>query len=376
MRLTGTIILLCLAAAAHCADVREPESCVSFPCLIFEDNFDYLDHDIWEHEITMTGGGNFEFEMYVNNRSNSYVRDSTLFIKPSLTADYTDENFLYNGVMDIWGMNGVNEVCTANQQNGCLKTGNPDGEIINPVMSARMRTSGQFQFRYGRIEVRAKMPRGDWLWPAVWLLPNRWPYGSWPASGEIDVIESRGNNVYGDNNVLTHNNSGSTLHWGPYPSLNSYYLTASEYQSQSGLSFSEEFNVWTVDWTDQNITAYLNGEVQLVVDPTTNFFDFGGFDPATTHNPWTTGGKMAPFDQKMYLILNLAVGGTGGFFPDGVPSTPPKPWINSSPNAMRDFWEARADWYPTWTQGESAISENAALQIDYIRVYKMTSVEM
>ena len=71
---------------------------------------------------------------------------------------------------------------------------------------------------------------------------------------------------------------------------------------------------------------------------------------------------MAPFDQKYYLILNLAVGGTNGFFPDDTTGSR-KPWSNAGGNAFADFWGAKNEWYPTWN------GEDAALQIDYVRVY-------
>ena len=60
-------------------------------------------------------------------------------------------------------------------------------------MSAAMRTPLSFAFTYGRVEARAKMPAGDWIWPAIWMMPVREVYGNWPTSGEIDIVESRGN---------------------------------------------------------------------------------------------------------------------------------------------------------------------------------------
>jgi beta-glucanase (GH16 family) len=57
-------------------------------------------------------------------------------------------------------------------------------------MSARISTKNHYSITYGRVEVRAKLPRGDWLWPAIWMLPNS---GTWPMSGEIDIMEARGN---------------------------------------------------------------------------------------------------------------------------------------------------------------------------------------
>jgi beta-glucanase (GH16 family) len=84
--------------------------------------------------------------------------------------------------------------------------------MIPPVRSARLTTKGKKSIRYGRVEVVAKLPRGDWLWPAIWMMPEKSAYGEWPRSGEIDIMEARGNVVdypSGGRDVFT-----STLHWG------------------------------------------------------------------------------------------------------------------------------------------------------------------
>ena len=70
--------------------------------LIFEDEFDKIDFTIWDHEITMAGGGNWEFQVYWNNRTNSYTRDSVLYIKPTLTSDRFGEDFVRMGELDVW----------------------------------------------------------------------------------------------------------------------------------------------------------------------------------------------------------------------------------------------------------------------------------
>jgi beta-glucanase (GH16 family) len=121
----------------------------------------------------MSGGGNWEFEVYQNNRSTSYVRDGVLYIKPGLTADFLGSDALVrNGAtLDMWGSTPA-DLCTDNFEYGCMRTAGAGGNYINPITSARLRTAESFSFRYGRIEVRAKLPRGDWLWPAIWMLPR------------------------------------------------------------------------------------------------------------------------------------------------------------------------------------------------------------
>ena len=74
------------------------------------------------------------------------------------------------------------------KQTACsVKSSNSDGSTIQPVQSARISTMNSTSIAFGKVEVRAKLPRGDWLWPAIWMLPKDDKYGAWPLSGEIDV---------------------------------------------------------------------------------------------------------------------------------------------------------------------------------------------
>lgn len=91
----------------------------------------------------------------------------------TLTADVYGESFLSSGLLDIWG-NTPASVCTSNADYGCFRQGTGTN-YINPIQSARLRTVHSFNFRYGRVEVEAKMPKGDWLWPGK-SLPQSKPY--------------------------------------------------------------------------------------------------------------------------------------------------------------------------------------------------------
>ena len=85
----------------------------------------------------------------------------------------------------------------------------------------------------------------------------------------------------------------------------------------------------------------------------------------TTINPTCHTLVGLLFLLQFYLIMNVAVGGTNGFFPDSWTNAgSPKPWDNLSPTAFRDFWEARDDWLPTWN------GEDAAMKVDWVRVYE------
>lgn len=126
--------------------------------LIFEELFQELDFETWQHENTLAGGGNWEFQWYTNNRSNSYVEDQVLHIVPTLMAEEFGESFLSSGTLNIHGGAPADQ-CTNAQFWGCERAGNPTN-FINPIRSARLRTVNSFAFKYGTLEVRAKMPAG------------------------------------------------------------------------------------------------------------------------------------------------------------------------------------------------------------------------
>ncbi|OXA47082.1 beta-1,3-glucan-binding protein [Folsomia candida] len=330
--------------------------------LMFEDTFDRFDLSVWQHEITMSGGGNWEFQVYSNTRFNSYTRDGILYLMPTLTNDRWGENFVETGTLSLLGGAPADE-CTNPAYYGCERSG-AGGNIINPAMSARIRTVNSFSFKYGKVEVRAKIPAGDWLWPAIWMLPRHNSYGTWPASGEIDIMESRGNkrlfNLQGVN--IGTEQISYTSHYGPYFPYNGYANAHYETQAPPDQGYDTAFHVYAVEWTDTYIRHLLDGVVVgTTTPPPGGFWELGGF-PNDVHNPWTGADnpRMAPFDQEFYILLNVAVGGTNGFFPDDV--QPPKPWRNDAGNAFAEFWAARNAWHPTWA------GENAAMQIDYVRI--------
>jgi len=180
-------------------------------------------------------------------------------------------------------------------------------------------------------------------------------YGSWPASGEIDIVESRGNQnySYGGSNQF-----GTTLHWGPFYPLDMWSLTHETYTLSEG-DFADDFHVFGLVWNDTIMYSYIDDPENMVLKLpiTESFWNFGDFLDVY-NNPWQGRGPNAPFDQTFYLIFNVAVGGTNGYFPD----SSDKPWSNESPNAVDEFYQAIDQWYPTWN------GEQAAMQIDWVRV--------
>lgn len=157
--------------------------------------------------------------------------------------------------------------------------------------SARINTRDRFAFRYGRIESRIRLPGGQGLWPAFWLLPQQDTYGTWAASGEIDVMEavnlgaSGGNNVYG------------TLHYGAeFPnnvSAGEQYMVATD--------ATTEFHDYALEWDETEMRWYVDGVLYAL------------------QNSWYTSAAAfpAPFDQPFYILFNVAVGGNFPGSPNG-----------------------------------------------------------
>ena len=113
--------------------------------LIWEAQFDKLDFSKWQHEITMGGGGNWEFEWYSNNRTNSFVDEGVLYLQPTLTQENLGDTVLNSGDVNLWGGKYANE-CTSNAFYGCERNAAGSGNVINPIQSARIRTAGKFSF--------------------------------------------------------------------------------------------------------------------------------------------------------------------------------------------------------------------------------------
>jgi len=334
--------------------------------IIFQDDFDTFDMVTWKHELTFSGEGNWEFEQYVNNRTNSYVRNGTLFIKPSFTNDVIGDQNLYGPyTASAWGSEPA-DLCTSNSDYGCERLSGVDGGvIINPCQSARLRTAESFSFKHGRLEARLKLPRGDWLWPTLWLKPTYQMYGKWPASGEIDIVEARGNTNYPPGGIET---VFTTMHFGNFYPNDPFKLAESNVTAPSGKDFASDFHVYGMYWDNNTFYTYLEKETNKIfqIDFTEKSFWQRGLDAGVwtkdMYNPWVGRGNAAPFDQEFYIVLNVAVGGTTGFFPDGVAN---KPWQNVDKLAAKTFWEAKNQWFPTWK------GEDAAMQVDWIKVYKL-----
>ena len=194
------------------------------------------------------------------------------------------------------------------------KTFPQDPNRVAPYSSGKITTKDNFTFKYGRIDFRAKLPRGNGLWPALWMLPNDDTYGTWAASGELDVMEARGR--------LPGATSGA-IHFGGQWPANTYI--GGDFSFSGGQTIDSDYHVYSVVWEEDNIKWYVDGKC---------FFK-------ATNDQWYSNGapsnNNAPFDQEFYIIMNLAV---GGWFDGGVAPGP----------------------------GDIP----ASMQVDYVRVYKDT----
>lgn len=262
--------------------------------------------------------------------------------------------------------------CTDASNHGCRRIGTHDN-ILNPVKSARIRTLNSFAFKYGKVEINAKMPSGDWLVPSIKFLPKNNAYGSWPASGEIDLVQSRGNRELIRNGInIGTDQISSALHFGPYAKADAGQATTyARSASEKGKGFNSSFHRYQMEWSADKITFSVDDIETATIKAKSGFWDKGEFESQMpgTHNPWA-GLKMAPFDQEFYLSINLAVGGNDFFPDDAANAAGEKPWANNSINAMTDFWRAKNAWLPTWKVDENRTKE-ASFLVDYIRVWAL-----
>ncbi|USN99731.1 MAG: family 16 glycosylhydrolase [Phycisphaeraceae bacterium] len=227
--------------------------------LVWEDEFDqlFVDPGNWEFmigngaEYGNPGWGNNELEYYTSRPVNVGTQNGALYI--------TAQRENYQGFQ---------------------------------YTSTRMRTQGRFSFTYGRVEARIKLPVGEGLWPAFWMMPEDSVYGGWAASGEIDIMEpsTDASRVYG------------TLHYGGLWPNN---------QSTGGIitgSFGNEWHVFALEWEPDVMRWYVDDQL---------------FSLKTSSSWFTTGApgdENAPFDQRFHMLLNMAVG--GNFVQDPTPSSP------------------------------------------------------
>lgn len=198
----------------------------------------------WNYDLGSGGWGNNELQTYTDNAENVIVSNGSLMItaKKNGTDNYT---------------------------------------------SARIKTQGLFSFKYGRVEVRAKLPGSIGTWPAIWLLGDSFPTEGWPLCGEIDIMEQTGQDK---TKVL------ATCHWAD-PNNTSLPLSYGLETSVSNATTS--FHVYAMEWDSNFIRMFVDDQQYYII------------------NISEAGITNSPFQDKFFFILNVAVGGTlGGQVPN------------------------------------------------------------
>jgi beta-glucanase (GH16 family) len=139
--------------------------------LIFEDDFSNgINTDDWNYEIGVGGNGVGSFDWTTNDPKNAYTDANGLHIVPTITTQVTNITSaqLFNGYTVNLTADGT---CSSNDKASCIRVSNSTiPTMINPVRSARLTTKGKHRITYGKVEVVAKLPQGDWLWPAIWCV--------------------------------------------------------------------------------------------------------------------------------------------------------------------------------------------------------------
>jgi beta-glucanase (GH16 family) len=246
--------------------------------LVFSDDFtgSVIDSSKWNAYADCWGGGNQERQCYTARPENVTVHDGQL----ELTARFEKAT----------GPSLPSEMRTA------IATA-PD--VSKPFTSGKISTKGKFSLTYGRMEVRARSPLGQGVWPAIWLLPEQNLYGDWPGSGEIDVMESvnmgvRCGSCFGgiENNIYGTIHYGSNMH---------HQWQQKGFQLPKGTE--GDWHIYRVDWAPNDIAWFVDGK-KFYHTKLSNWRDPLQKGPRPAANI-----RNAPFDRPFYLILNLAIGG-------------------------------------------------------------------
>jgi len=245
--------------------------------LVFEDEFDgdSLDTSKWNID---TGDGCPDFCGWGNNEKQVYSEDN-------ITVS--------GGVLTIQGRQ----------------------EADGTYTSARINTKGKFDFQYGKVEVKARLPAGAGTWPAIWMLhSDPTIYGPWPLSGEIDIMEAFNPGVDGNTSIR------SSTHYGlptqpPEGTTDAYDIV--------GASPDMEFYEYSMEWERDKLRFYVDGK-HWQSQNAQNWYVYypaaeaGLFetDLYDEFSPYQLGGRDSPFDQLFHLIINLALGGNPVGDPD------------------------------------------------------------
>ncbi|MBA6378339.1 MULTISPECIES: glycoside hydrolase family 16 protein [unclassified Colwellia] len=284
--LIGLTVTLGLAGCGGAAtetkpDIIDPQQPVSDWKMVWNDEFDAstINSQNWTHEVNCDGGGNQEKQCYTDSAENSYIQD---------------------GILNIVALPAA------------------EGAAL-PYTSARMMTRYKADFKYGRMEMRAKAPSGQGSWPAFWMMPTDEEYGEWPRSGEIDIFESVNLGVAREDGTAENHVYG-TLHYGKSWPNNSQ--SGQAYSLASGANPADDFHTYAIEWQEGEIRWYMDDHLYATQRQSKIRYNSKDEAVGLAHRGWFTeyydqlSGELktywskAPYDKEFYLVLNFAVGGT------------------------------------------------------------------
>jgi beta-glucanase (GH16 family) len=230
--------------------------------LHWSDEFDGLkgctpDQSKWNYDLGGNGFGNNELETYTNRVENAFLDGSGNLVIKAVKESFT-------------GSDGIKRDYT----------------------SARLLTKGKFSQRYGRFEARIKLPFGQGIWPAFWLLGDNIDQVGWPDSGEIDIMENIGREPAINN---------GSLHGPGYSGADSL---SAKYTLPDGQKLSEDFHTFAIEWEPEAIRFYVDGNLY------------------STRTPADVSGKKWVYDHPFFILLNVAIGGGWPGSPDDTTAFP------------------------------------------------------
>ncbi|KAJ6635285.1 Beta-1,3-glucan-binding protein 1 [Pseudolycoriella hygida] len=322
------------------------------PCsntVVFEDDFNFIDDSKWTKLRRFSGEPDYEFVVYIPNEEVLFTQNGVLHIKPKrLESEYGENAQL--GSLDLGFQ------CTGDSESPDDCSRRSGSTILPPVISSRITTFNKFSFLYGKVEIRAKLPSQDWIFPQLLLEPTKSAYGKHNlASGQMRIAFTKGANGLLSGGVLL----GST----------EPMRTIKMCTNPNPINLGDDFHTFALEWKPDEIVLSVGNEVYCRIDPQqgffTNFLTNGNY-ANNFASLWSKEGKMAPFDKEFHLTFGVGVGGLNDFLDskDGNQNTLRKPWKNTQVKAMKYFWDAmksRSDWP----------GDKSALEIDYVKVYSL-----
>ncbi|GAD01872.1 glycoside hydrolase family 16 protein [Agarivorans albus] len=309
---------LLLLACGSTEQAKQSEEALSQPVgspaaywqLVWNDEFDAdeIDQRKWNVEEHCWGGGGASQQCYTKRKANIQVSEGSLKLlakKGSFTGP-------------------------------SLPSGDKRVTKTQAYTSAKLSTKGKVDWRYGRVEVRAKLPQGQGTWPAIWMLPSEEKYGQWPASGEIDIVEAVNlktpSDAKGVDSSALEDRLYGSLHYGRAVPEN--LRSGKDYQLPNGINPADGFHTYTVEWEEGEIRWFIDN-VHYATQRQDEWYS-----QYRNNGHLITAEGAAPFDQAFYLGLNLDVGGS---------------WAENANATGVD-----GDVFPQ------------ALEVDFVRVYQCT----